>query len=178
MFPWDEMIRLMAEFPSAVLTAAETDGAIRAVSDAGRTGRHRATRARADTGRHDAPTRPGIAALAQARCAPLASEEFPGARHADAGRRRLSLQPVRLTTGVGFGGLRGTIRFAREARHTADRYLADRRLARPPVPWDEIIAVKKAAKRARKTDAHEAAPNARDRNDPGMRRPTRRHLRI
>jgi len=61
-----------------------------------------------------------------------------------------SLQPTRLTPGVGFGGIVGTIRFVRESRRTADRYLAARNLARPSVPWEEIIAVKKAVKRARK----------------------------
>lgn len=39
--------------------------------------------------------------------------------------------------GAGNGGVLGLVRFVREGRHTAARYLAKRNMARPPIPWDD-----------------------------------------
>ncbi|MHB8644837.1 MAG: hypothetical protein ACYDAR_03485 [Thermomicrobiales bacterium] len=69
-----------------------------------------------------------------------------------------NLHPMRLIPGVGFGGIRGVVRFARDARRTADRYLAAHDLARPTIPWAEIIAVKKQARRRRKNGGETRRP--------------------
>jgi hypothetical protein len=153
MFRWDEMIRLMAGFQSAVLTASETDGfpcSVRCQPEPDAAAQR--VRVRIPP---DATLQPGPASLLWHSHSELLWHQksflVRGTLAQDA--QGWHLQPARLIPGVGFGGARGMVRFAREARHTADRYLAARHLARPPVPWDEIIAVKKAAKRARNDDS-------------------------
>lgn len=150
MFPWDEMIRLMPEFRSAVLTVTGTDGypcSVRCEPEPDAAAQR--VRVRIPPG---VTPRPGPASLLWHKHDALLWHQksflVRGTLAQDA--FGWSLQPARLTLGVGFGGIRGTIRLAREARRTADRYLAARHLARPGVPWKEIIAVKKEAKRARK----------------------------
>jgi hypothetical protein len=151
MFPWDEMIRLMPEFGHAILTASDTDGypcsvRCRPEPDAA------AQRLRVQVP-PNVTLKPGPASLLWHKHDDLLWHQksflVRGTLTQDA--FGWSIQPAKLTPGVGFGGIKGTIRFAREARRTADRYLAARNLARPSVPWAEIIAVKKAAKRSGKT---------------------------
>lgn len=152
MFPWDEMTRLMPEFRNAVLTAVDSDGypcSVRCQPEPD---------AAAERVRVLLPpevtVRPGPASLLWHTHDDLLWHQksflVRGTLAQDA--QGWSLAPDRLTPGVGFGGIRGTIRFAREARRTSDRYLAARKLARPRVPWAEIIAVKRAAKRGSKPD--------------------------
>jgi hypothetical protein len=150
MFPWDEMIGLMPEFPAAILTASDIDGypcSFRCLPEMDAAAQRVRVRIPPDV-----ILRPGPASLLWHKHDALLWHQksflVRGTLTQDA--QGWSLQPTRLTLGVGFGGIRGMIRFAREARRTADRYLASRNLARPSVPWDEIIAVKKAAKRAGK----------------------------
>jgi hypothetical protein len=150
MFPWDEMTRLMPQFRDAVLTAVDSDGypysaRCQPEPDAAA----RVVRVRTSPG---VTPLPGPASLLWHRHDEWLSHQksfrVRGTLMQDA--QGWSLQPATFTPGIGLGGLTGTIRFAREARRTADRYLAARKLARPRVPWKEIIAVKKAAKRARR----------------------------
>jgi hypothetical protein len=58
-------------------------------------------------------------------------------------------QPVEIIPGLGFGGPLGMLRFIRDARLAAYRYLAHRQLKRPRIPWDDINAVKARAKEKR-----------------------------
>jgi hypothetical protein len=147
MFAWDEMIRLMREYRNAVLNAVDADGYPCSVR----------CRPEPDTAAHvlrvqvppDATLRPGPASLLWHKHNELLWHQksflVRGTLSQDAQGWRLA--PARLTPGIGYGGTKGTIRFAREARRAADHYLAARKLARPSVPWKEIIAVKKQATR-------------------------------
>jgi hypothetical protein len=49
--------------------------------------------------------------------------------------------------GAGIGGLVGLVRFIISSRRAANRYLARRGLARPAIPWAEILAVKREVER-------------------------------
>jgi hypothetical protein len=55
-----------------------------------------------------------------------------------------SFEPCRFIPGMGIGGLPAMIRFFISSRRKASRYLKERNLARPSIPWDEINAAKKA----------------------------------
>ena len=55
-----------------------------------------------------------------------------------------SFEPGKFIPGVGIGGLPAMIRFFISSRRNASRYLKERNLARPSIPWDEINAAKKA----------------------------------
>jgi hypothetical protein len=52
--------------------------------------------------------------------------------------------PADFVPGIGIGGIPGMMRFAADKRRTARRYLEQRGLARPRIPWDEIDALKRA----------------------------------
>jgi len=56
-----------------------------------------------------------------------------------------SFEPGRFIPGLGIGGLPAMIRFFFSSRRNASRYLRERNLARPSIPWDEINAAKKAS---------------------------------
>jgi hypothetical protein len=56
-----------------------------------------------------------------------------------------SFEPGRFIPGLGLGGLPAMIRFFFSSRRKASRYLRERNLARPSIPWDEINAAKKAS---------------------------------
>lgn len=146
MFAWDEMIQLMSEYRNAVLNAMDADGypcSVRCQPEPD---------AAAGLVRVQIPPdltpQPGPASLLWHSHDELLWHQksvlVRGTLAQDAQGWRLA--PDRLILGVGYGGTKGMIRFAREARRTADRYLAARKLARPAVPWKEIIAVKKQAK--------------------------------
>ena len=47
-------------------------------------------------------------------------------------------RPRQLIPGAGMGGLMGFLNFVRTARRTTKQYLANRRLARPGIPWARI----------------------------------------
>lgn len=49
--------------------------------------------------------------------------------------------PHRLTPGAGIGGLFGMVRFLRSGRRIAKRYLDERGLERPSIPWDRVNAL-------------------------------------
>lgn len=55
-----------------------------------------------------------------------------------------SFEPFQFIPGGGIGGLPAMIRFFISSRRKASRYLKERNLARPSIPWDEINAAKKA----------------------------------
>ena len=53
--------------------------------------------------------------------------------------------PERLVPGMGVGGISSYIRFLRQGRRTATRYLEVRGLARPAVQWDEVASLLEVA---------------------------------
>jgi hypothetical protein len=55
-----------------------------------------------------------------------------------------SFEPGQFIPGAGIGGHLGKIRFLTGSRRRARRYLEQRGLARPRIPWDEIKAARKA----------------------------------
>jgi hypothetical protein len=55
-----------------------------------------------------------------------------------------TFEPGQFIPGIGIGGLPAMIRFFINSRRKASRYLQERDLARPSIPWDEIYAVMKA----------------------------------
>ncbi len=145
MFDWDELCRLMAEYPSAVLSTVDETGfpvsvRCRPVPDRDVGGLQVQVPG-------ELPVRPGPASLLWHK-----HDAELWHQRSFLVRGRLAqidgvwwVMPNRLVPGIGYGGIRGTIRFARDARRTAGRYLAARNLPRPSVPWDEINAVKKDA---------------------------------
>lgn len=150
MFPWDEMIRLVPEFRSAVLTALDGEGfpysvRCRPVPDD-------ATRLLQVQVPPDVTLETGPASLLWHSHDALLwhQKSFLVRGVLTQSAEGWNLRPARLIHGPGFGGIRGVIRFAREARRTSDRYLAARGLTRPTIPWSDIITVKKQAKQIRK----------------------------
>jgi hypothetical protein len=59
-------------------------------------------------------------------------------------------RPQQFIPGAGIGGFRGQMRYAFGARRTAAAYLAKRGMARPSIPWDEVKALHTQAKKERK----------------------------
>lgn len=57
-----------------------------------------------------------------------------------------SFYPKTFVPGVAVGGLMGMVRFVIGSRRTTNRYLRKRGLSRPVVPWKEINAIKDRAK--------------------------------
>ncbi len=51
------------------------------------------------------------------------------------------LRPQQFTPGAGIGGLLGMVKFVRDGRRSAQQYLNKRGLARPRIEWDEIHAI-------------------------------------
>lgn len=146
MFPWDEMTRLIPRFHSAVLTALDSEGfpySVRCEPVPDEATRLVRMQVPPSTTLAEGPA----SLLWHSHDALLWHQKsflVRGTLMQDA--EGWHLHPKRLIPGVGFGGIRGTIRFARDARRTSDRYLAARHLTRPTVPWAEIIAVKKQAR--------------------------------
>jgi hypothetical protein len=60
-------------------------------------------------------------------------------------------RPVQFIPGAGIGGFIGQMRFALKASRTANAYLQKRGLARPSIPWDEVKALHEQAKKERKS---------------------------
>jgi hypothetical protein len=55
-----------------------------------------------------------------------------------------SFEPGHFIPGIGIGGPPAMIRFFFSSRRKASRYLQERNLARPSIPWDEINTARKA----------------------------------
>lgn len=55
-------------------------------------------------------------------------------------------RPARFVPGIGVGGLAGMVRFAVSKRQAAKRYLLDRGLVRPTVPWDQLRRIQADAR--------------------------------
>ncbi len=57
------------------------------------------------------------------------------------------VRPEQFVPGAGIGGLRGYINFIRNGRRQTKRYLAKRNLPRPRIPWQELQAIFRQAKK-------------------------------
>jgi hypothetical protein len=144
---WDEIVRHLAGFPSAVLTAVDETGypfSLRCTP---------APDASTQTLRLHLPegtgVRVGPAGLLchrhDERLWNLKSFLVRGELAQDA--RGWVFRPRRFVPGAGIGGLIGLLRFVRMGRSRARRYLEKRGLPRPAVPWDRIHAVWEEVKR-------------------------------
>lgn len=58
-----------------------------------------------------------------------------------------SFRPQQFLPGAGIGGLIGLVRFIYRSRREAKRYLQRRGLPRPPIPWEQIKAIKAQGRR-------------------------------
>src|SRR5205823_3130861 len=146
---WREVTRHLGRYPNAVLTAQDTSGYPFSV-------RCRPTvDATAEIIRIDPPVqvslKPGPASLL---CHShnqflwnLRSFLLRGVlSRDDAGWR---FEVGQFIPGIGIGGPVGMMRFAMAKRRVAAKYLADRNLDRPRLPWDELRALKAQVKRGR-----------------------------
>jgi hypothetical protein len=140
---WPEISKYLYQFDSAVLTGLDAGGypfSVRCRPYPDKSGEEVLRVALpADT-----PIRPGPAGLLCHRHDEnlwnLKSFLVRGSLGHDVGGWRF--EPIRFVPGVGIGGLPATIRFFVGSRRNAARYLKNRGLARPQIPWDEINAIK------------------------------------
>jgi hypothetical protein len=140
---WDDIMKHLPDFDSAVLTGVDAEGfpfSVRcwpypdaAAEDVLR------VQLPADT-----PIQPGPASLLchkhDENLWNLKSFLVRGALSTD--ERGWCFEPLRFIPGAGIGGLPAMARFFIGSRRNARRYLKKRGLARPRIPWDEINAVK------------------------------------
>ena len=146
---WDEIEKHLPTFPSAVLNGLDAEGHPYSVRC--RPGMERSERLL----RLDLPAepalRPGPASLLCHRHDEelwnLKSFLVRGELERD--ERGWAFVPEGFVPGAGMGGALSTVRAIVEMRHSGAAYLKKRGLARPRIPWDEIEAVKKQAKRSR-----------------------------
>ena len=143
---WDEIVKHLAGFESAVLTGLDAEGYPYSVR----------CRPRADPVRRvlrirlpaAVPFRPGSASLLchshDENMWHLRSFLVRGELSSDA--RGWRLDPLRFVPGAGIGGPVGMVRFVIGSRRNARRYLERRGLPRPRVPWAEIVAIKARVK--------------------------------
>jgi hypothetical protein len=147
---WAEITRQLAAFESAVLTGRDPDGYPVSVRCRPQPDEHaRVLRVRLPSG---VPLQPGPAGLLCHRHdEQLWSQRsflVRGALETDAQGRLF--RPRQLVPGLGAGGLPAFVRFVIDARRRTNDYLARRGLARPPIPWSQLNAVKAQAARSRR----------------------------
>ena len=144
---WDEIVRELPGFDSAVLTALDDEGYPLSVrcrpepDPASRT-----LRVQVGPG---VALRPGPAGLLCHR-----HDELLWNQRAFLARGTLAEEPggwtfcpTAFVPGAGIGGLRGLINFVIASRRSTSRYLAARGLPRPRIPWRDIIAIKEQVAR-------------------------------
>ncbi len=138
---WDDLVRHLADFPTAVLTAVDDTGypfSVRCVPETDATMQTLRFGLREDT-----RIRVGPASLLCHRHDEqlwnLKSFMVRGCLERDA--QGWVFRPYRFVPGAGIGGLLGLFRFVRDGRRRTRRYLEKRGLARPAVPWDRIHAM-------------------------------------
>lgn len=144
---WDEIEKYLPTFPSAVLNALDAEG--RPYSVRCRPGIERSERLlRLDLAAESA-LRPGPASLLchshDERLWNLNSFLVRG--RLDRTENGRTFVAERFVPGGGIGGPLGTVKAFVGMRRTATRYLRKRGLPRPPIPWNEIEALKGKAQR-------------------------------
>ncbi len=146
---WDDMVRHMVGFSSAVLTGVDTSGypfsmRCKPEIDASR----KVLRVQVP---EYADIRPGPTGLL---CHKHDEElwnlkSFIVRGTLESGSRGWLFHPQKFTPGAGIGGLLGMVKFLRSGRRTAQRYLDKHDLSRPNIPWDEIQALWEEIKEAK-----------------------------
>jgi hypothetical protein len=145
---WDDIVRNLADFPTAVLTAVDDTGypfSVRCTPEPDDS---------TQTLRFHLPEGTGIRVGPAGLLCHRHDEQLwnlksflvPGNLERDA--RGWMLRPRRFVPGAGIGGLLGLLRFVRAGRRRTRRYLEKRGLARPTVPWDRIHVVWEDVKRS------------------------------
>jgi hypothetical protein len=141
---WDEILRHLPDFESAVLTGIDAEGypysvRCRPQPDA------RVLRVQLPS---YVPVRPGPASLLCHRHDEnlwnLKSFLVRGTLAREDGT--WIFRPGRFISGAGIGGPMGMVRFVTGSRMNARRYLQKRGLPRPRIPWDEVNAIKAQAR--------------------------------
>ena len=142
---WDDIIKHLPDFESAVLTGVDAEGypfSVRCRPDLDDAAE--VLRVQLPSG---TPLQPGPAGLLchkhDENLWKLKSFLVRGTLSRD--ERGWKFEPLRFIPGAGIGGLPAMARFFTGSRRNAARYLKKRGLARPRIPWDEINAVKKQA---------------------------------
>ena len=140
---WDEVLKYLPDFPSAVLTGTDAEGYPFSVRCWPRP-EERVLRVRLPEG---TKIQSGPASLLCHRHDEtlwnLKSFLVRGVLSRDG--EAWSFEPRRFVPGAGIGGLPAMARFFIGSRRRAGRYLKKRGLERPKVPWVEINTIKKQA---------------------------------
>jgi hypothetical protein len=136
---WDEIVKYLPQFSSAVLTGVDAGGypvSVRCKPQLDAAAQLIRLRLPADVG-----MQPGPAALLchrhDERLWGLKGWAVRGALEPDGDT--WILRPVRFLPGSGLGSMAGVII---KAQRTASRYLKKRGLARPSVPWEKLRSLK------------------------------------
>jgi hypothetical protein len=139
---WDEIVRLLPSFDSAVLTGVDADGypySVRCSPSADSTARM--LRVQLPT---YAPIQAGPASLLchshDENLWNLRSFHVRGNLIREDGE--WVFRPQRYLPGAGVEGLRGMVRFVTGSRRNTKRYLKKRGLSRPRIPWKAINEIK------------------------------------
>lgn len=142
---WDEILKYLPKFESAVLTGVDAEGYPFSVRCRPRANEEaRVLRAQLP---EDVSIRPGRASLLchehDENLWNLRSFLVRGDLRRDG--LEWSFYPNTFVPGVAVGGLRGMVQFVVGSRRTTNRYLRKRGMSRPVVPWKEINAIKDRA---------------------------------
>jgi hypothetical protein len=139
---WTELLALLAEFDSAVLTARDADGYPFSARC-----QPQPDPASQSLRLQLAPSLPLQAGPASLLC--HRHDEQLWGQKSFLVRGQLQLDggeaiflPRQFVPGAGLGGLRGMIGFMVRSRRAAASYLAARGLPRPSIPWSDINAIK------------------------------------
>lgn len=143
---WDDIVRHLPDFESAVLTGLDPEGYPYSVRCQPRTDPgERVIRVRLPV---ETPLRAGPASLLCHRHDEdlwnLKSFLVRGTLSRDA--QGWSFRPQRFVPAAGIGGPMGMVLFITGSRRSARRYLEKRGLSRPRIPWEEINAIKAQAR--------------------------------
>ncbi len=155
---WDEIVRLLPRFESAVLTGVDADGYPYSVRC------KPAVDSSARLLRVQLPTYSPIQAGSASLLCHSHDENLWNLRSFLV-RGNLSreegdwvFQPQRYVPGAGVEGIRGMARFVTGSRRNAKRYLQKRGLSRPRIPWKAINEIKAQAQQERDSSSMTSAP--------------------
>jgi hypothetical protein len=150
---WDEIVRLLPSFESAVLTGVDADGYPYSVRC------KPAVDSSARLLRVQLPTYASIQA-GQAGLLCHSHDENLWNLRSSLVRGNLTredgewiFRPQRYLPGAGVEGIRGMVRFLSDSRRNAKRYLQKRGLSRPRIPWKAINQIKARIKEEKRSSS-------------------------
>ena len=146
---WPDLLKRLAEYPSAVLSGRDAEGypfSVRCHPEPDQAAHVLRVRV--------APGLPLQAGPASLLCHSHDAQLWNQRSFLLRGRLERTgedwvFRPGQMITGLGYGGLPAILRFAIGARRQAARYLAARGLPRPAIPWADVAAIKDRARRPR-----------------------------